>query len=208
MDEGGGDVEPAPHAARVRADHAAEGVADVDEYRQLAQPLVDLTGSQPVQAALQAEQLFTGLLRVEGDVLERHPDPEPDLVGVIDDVVAGHDRTAGRRTEQRAQHAHRRRLAGAVGAEEAVDLATADTEVESVDRGHVGEGSGQAGRGDGRTGIGRGTGRHGVAPLGGHQHVLIRCCLQRYDRTLLNRVSICRKTTSVLLAGREHCAAR
>ena len=52
--------------------------------------------------------------------------------GSVDDVEAGDRRAAARRCEQRAQHAHGGRLARAVGAEEAVDLAGRDVEVDAV----------------------------------------------------------------------------
>ena len=48
-----------------------------------------------------------------------------------DDVVAGDTRAAGGRLRQRAEHVDRRRLAGAVGAEEAEDLAGGDVEIET-----------------------------------------------------------------------------
>ena len=46
-------------------------------------------------------------------------------------------RRAGGRRQERGQHVHGRRLAGAVRAEEAVDLAGRDGEVDPVDRAHV-----------------------------------------------------------------------
>ena len=62
---------------------------------------------------------------------------------------------AGARREQRAQHAHGRGLAGAVRAEEAVDLALVDVEVEPVDRLHSVKCPDQALGGD--RGLGPGT---------------------------------------------------
>jgi hypothetical protein len=47
-------------------------------------------------------------------------------------VGAGDRRFAGARRDQRGQHAQRRRLAGAVRAEEAEDLAFADAEVDAA----------------------------------------------------------------------------
>jgi len=85
------------------------------------------------RASLHAQQLGAGLLRVEGDVLERDADARAHAVGLVDDVVAGDGGAPRRGAEQRAQHAHGGGLAGPVGAEEAVDLAARDRQVEAVD---------------------------------------------------------------------------
>ena len=45
MDEGGGEIEPALHPARVGADPTVDGVADVDEVEDLAQSTPDLRAS-------------------------------------------------------------------------------------------------------------------------------------------------------------------
>ena len=52
---------------------------------------------------------------------------------LLDDVEAADARRAGGRRQQRRQHQHGRRLAGAVRAEEAVDLAVLDGELDPVD---------------------------------------------------------------------------
>jgi hypothetical protein len=112
-------------------------------------PLLDLAASQPVEPALEPQQLLTGLARVEGGLLERHADPQPYLPRLGGDVVAGHGRPAGRGRQQGAEDADGGGLAGAVGAEEAVDLALADVEVESIDGGgHTVERANQAFRRD------------------------------------------------------------
>ena len=51
--------------------------------------------------------------------------------------VAEHARLARGRVEQPGEHLQRRRLAGAVRAEEADDLALADLEADVVDRAHL-----------------------------------------------------------------------
>ena len=59
------------------------------------------------------------------------------VAGLDPDVEAGDGRTPAAGRQQRAQHPHGGRLAGAVGAEEAVDLAFGDLEIDVVDRGEA-----------------------------------------------------------------------
>ena len=120
--ERGREVEPPLHAAGIRADLAIERVADVDHGRQLLDPLFGLPAAQAVEAPLEPQQLDAGLLAVERDVLEGDADAQPHLLGLGRDVVAGHDRAATGRRQQRAEHADGGGLAGRVRPEEAVDL--------------------------------------------------------------------------------------
>ena len=127
------------------------------ELAELVEPLLDLACGQAVEPALQAQQLEPGLLRVEGGVLQRDADAEPHLAAArcATSKPATDGPPAGRR-EQRAQHPHGGRLPGAVRAEEAVDLAAVDVEVDAVDGGHVAEGPGEAlGDDRGRSPVGR-----------------------------------------------------
>ena len=57
----------------------------------------------------------------------------------VDDVEAVDERRARGRRQQRRQHADERRLAGAVRAEQAEDLALFDGEADAVDGGEVAE---------------------------------------------------------------------
>src|SRR4029450_10484676 len=61
------------------------------------------------------------------------PVPRAPLGAPPDDVVAGDASRPFRRREKRDEHVHRRRLARAVRAEEAVDLPWRDAEVDPVD---------------------------------------------------------------------------
>src|SRR3712207_2888673 len=72
--------------------------------------------------------------RVEGRLLQRRPDGGPHLRPLPHYVVAGDACRAARRREQRRQHEDRRRLAGPVRSEKAVDLAGLDAQVDAVDR--------------------------------------------------------------------------
>jgi hypothetical protein len=126
-------VEPAPHAARVAADAPVARLRQPDALEQLARAVAGGGAAQPVQRALHAEQLAPGHQRVDRRLLQRDADLAPHRVGVGHDVVAGDARDAGGRPQQRREDAHRRGLAGPVRAEEPVDLALGDLEVEAVD---------------------------------------------------------------------------
>ena len=87
-----------------------------------------------VQRRLQADQLAAGHQRVERRLLQRDADRAraPPAASLTTSWPATWALPAGR-AQQRGQHPHRRRLAGAVRAEEAVDLALRDLEVDAVD---------------------------------------------------------------------------
>ena len=83
-----------------------------------------LGARQPVQRRLEPDQLAAGHQRVERGLLERDADraahaPRHRATTSCPATV----RAAAGRAQQRRQHPHGRRLAGAVGAEERVDLA-------------------------------------------------------------------------------------
>ena len=82
---------------------------------------------------MQDEQLAAGLARVEAGLLEGDADLAAGAVRIAGDVNAGDLRTAGGDRQQRRQHPHGGRLAGAVGAEEAEDLAGVDLQVHAPD---------------------------------------------------------------------------
>ena len=77
----------------------------------------------PGHAAVELEVLGGGQRAVDRDRLRDVADRLPHGEAVADDVVAGDERAAVRRAQQRREHADRRRLAGAVRAEQAEHLA-------------------------------------------------------------------------------------
>ena len=128
------EVEPALHAARVAADLAVGGEREPDPLEQLLRPGPALGAWDAVERALQPEVLAAGEQVVECGLLERGADRRADLRPLLHDVEAGDARGARRGGQERRQHVHRRRLPGAVRAEEAVDLAGLDAQVDPVDR--------------------------------------------------------------------------
>src|SRR4029077_19533955 len=92
-----------------------------------------------VEKALQAEQLAPGLLGVERRLLKCCPDVQPHPAGVGCHVMACDDGASSSGRQQRAEHPHGCGLAGAVWAQEAVDLASRDPQVQMVDGADVAE---------------------------------------------------------------------
>jgi hypothetical protein len=74
-----------------------------------------------VDACDEFQILAHGQVVIEAEALGHVADPALDLVGAGADVESEAGATARIRGQQPAQHADRRRLAGAVGAEEAVN---------------------------------------------------------------------------------------
>ena len=89
-------------------------------------------GVDAVELGVQAQVLRGRQVAVERRVLEDEADVAADVVALADDVVAGDVGAAAGRLGERAEHVDRRRLAGAVGAEEAEDLAAGDVEADAA----------------------------------------------------------------------------
>ena len=123
VDEGEGEVEAPFHPARVAGDLAVGGVGEPDPLDQRVAAGDPLLARKAVQRRLQPHVVAGGQVRIEGRFLERGADRRPHRRAFADDVVAGDPGAAAGRRQQRRQHVDRRRLAGAVRAEEAVDLA-------------------------------------------------------------------------------------
>ena len=127
------EVEAALHAAGVRRGLAVGGVDEADALEQLVAARRALGARDALQAALQAHVLAAGEHRVQRDVLQRDADRGAHLRALLRDVVARDGGACRRRRQQRREDLDRRRLARAVGPEEAVDLAGRDVQVDAVD---------------------------------------------------------------------------
>ena len=121
--EAAGDLQAPLHAAGERQHRLVAPVGQVDHLEHLVHPGRDGAAVDAVQLGVQAEVLRRGELAVERRVLEHEADVPADVVALADDVEAAHPGGAGGGPRQRAEHVDRRALAGAVGAEEAEDLA-------------------------------------------------------------------------------------
>ena len=123
-DEAGREVEAAAHAARVGPGGRPPASVEVERARAARRRARARRGRPEVQqAADHLEVLATGQVLVDRGVLAGQADGGPNRVRLAEDVVAGHRRPAAVRVEERGEDPDRRRLAGAVGAEEAQDRA-------------------------------------------------------------------------------------
>ena len=91
--------------------------------------------AEAVETGRVAQVLATGQPAVEAHRVGQVADPALDQARLALRVEAHHPGLAARRLGQAEEHQDRRRLAGAVLAEQAEDLAPADDQVEVVDRG-------------------------------------------------------------------------
>ena len=105
-----------------------------------------------VEAADHLEVLEAGEVLVDGGVLAREADAGAQRRRFVDHVEPGDARAARVRLEQGGEDAHRRRLAGTVGAEQAEDGALLRVEVDAVEGDDFSVGLGEASGGDGGLG--------------------------------------------------------
>ena len=134
MEQPTGDVQALLHPARVALGALVLAALEPDELEQLLDPrLLDLRGhavelGEVAQVVVAGEPFVDAALAAE-DVA----DSLAHLPRFLDDVVAEHARAPRRGDEQRDQHLDRRRLARAVRAEEAEELALLDLEADALD---------------------------------------------------------------------------
>ena len=149
-DERDRQVQSPPHPTGVSAYPLAACVGQAEGGQQLVCPLPRPTSAKAQQAPEEAQVLRAGERLIDAGVLSRHPDEAAHRVALADDVVPQDHRPAPGGGQQGGHHAQRRRLAGTVGAEQAVDDAGGDLQVQAVDGGEGAEGAGQAIGPDGR----------------------------------------------------------
>ena len=109
----------------------------------LAAPL-RLRSRDVVQATDHLEVLEPGEVLVDGGVLPGEADHVAELLGLLDDVVAGDGGTALVGVQERGQDPDGGGLAGPVGAEEAKHRARRDLQVHALQRLHLPEPLGEA----------------------------------------------------------------
>jgi hypothetical protein len=140
------DVEPAALAAGQRGARPVPEALEVEAAEQLPAAGGGVRLADAVEAGLVEELLAGAGLRQAAAALGDVADPAADADRVFEEVVAGDGGRPGGGPQQRGEHAQRGRLAGAVGAEEADDLAGVDVEVDTADRLHgAGAGGERAG---------------------------------------------------------------
>src|SRR5665213_4316929 len=127
-----GDVETAPLAARVRLRLAGRAALDLEGLEQLSGTDLGLALAHPVEAPLEHKLAAPRLDDVAAARLADVADAASHQASLGEQVGARDHGLTARRREQGREHAQRRRLARAVGAEEAEDLAVAHLEVDAT----------------------------------------------------------------------------
>ncbi|GAA3235892.1 hypothetical protein GCM10010468_69880 [Actinocorallia longicatena] len=131
-DEGGGQVEAAAHPAGVLRDRPVAGVREAEPLQQLGGAQPGPAGAQVVEATEHLQVLGARQDLVQRGVLAEQPDGGPDGRGVPGDVMPGDGSGSGVGAQKGGEDADGGGLAGPVGAEQPVDGAGGDGEVEAV----------------------------------------------------------------------------
>jgi len=129
----GGDVEPALHAARVVAGDSLGRVREPELLEQLVDALLQLAPVDRANQTLQAQVLAPVQVDVDAGDLTDDADRLAHLPGMRDDVDTGHTNRARGGEGERACDLDRRGLAGAVRPEKTEDRAGRNNKVNAVE---------------------------------------------------------------------------
>ena len=129
-----GDPEPLAHAVRVAARLVARAAGEVDRVERGVDPAARVAA---VERGHHLEVLAAAQVRVEARRLDEAGDAVERARALGLRVAPEQPHAAGVGADEPEQHPQRRRLAGAVGAEVAVDVAGPDRQVDAVDRDDV-----------------------------------------------------------------------
>ena len=125
-------VQPAPHSPAVLLDALVGGVHQVELLEQLDGARLGPLGAEVEQPAEHLQVLPAGEDLVDRGVLAGETDAPPHLEWSADDVEPADHRTSAVRPDEGGEDPHGSRLASAVGAEQSVDRAVRNREVEAV----------------------------------------------------------------------------
>jgi len=129
-----GDLQPSPLPAAVAGNRPVGEAAEAEGVEHVGNPGPNLVAAQPPQAGMDLEVAPAGERAVDDGLLEHHGARSPGSPRLAAHVVPGDTGSATGRHHSRRQHPDRRRLARAVGTEEAEDLAGRDREVDPLHR--------------------------------------------------------------------------
>jgi hypothetical protein len=135
--------QPALHASRERRDGRVGLVRERDEREQLHRAVADHAAVESEVAAVDEKILHDVEIGIEVVLLRADPDQPLHVARPLAHVQIVDGRGPGGGRQKAGEHAHRRRLSRAVGAEKSHDLASRDLEGNPADRLHVAVGLGQ-----------------------------------------------------------------
>jgi hypothetical protein len=133
MDDPEADVEPAAHAARVRAGRSVRGRLEVEGREDLGRAGFGVGRVHAVEPALDDELATAGLGRVGRAALRDVADALPDEARLAPQVGAGDGCLARGRLDERREHPERGGLARPVWPQEAENLPGADMQIDARD---------------------------------------------------------------------------
>ena len=139
VDERAGDGQTAPHPTRQQVDPVVPTIGQLDELEQLVGPLADDVPRQVEVPPVDEDVVAHRQLEVERVLLRHDAETGSDARAVGRRIHAQHAELAVRDRRDATDHPHRRRLAGAVGPQEAERLPLLDAKVDAVDRDEVAE---------------------------------------------------------------------
>ena len=120
-----GQAEALVHAAREAGGQRVALVAQLDQLEHLVAFLAARRAVDAIRGGEKLQVLDHLHVVIDAEQVGHVADQAADFLGVRVDRMAADIRLAPGRVEQRGEHPHRRRLAGAVGADEAEDIARA-----------------------------------------------------------------------------------
>ena len=129
-----GDLDTAAQTARQFADPIVGPVGEARRLEQRADPFVELVSGETDQQPAVAQVLAHRQLVVDGRRLEHDAEPFAHRGRVLGEVAAEHRDPTLLHRRQRRQQFEQRRLAGAIGPEEAVYTAARDREANAIER--------------------------------------------------------------------------
>ena len=160
MDDRDGERQPLTDSQRQIQRSLVEIVSETEPSDQLGDARLRLFGAQMVEVRMKFEVLLDRKLRVERERLRHVADAIAGTHVARLQGLAEQQRLAVARRQQPGQHFHRRRLAAAVRAEKAEDLAALDGEVHAVHRREVAKSTGEVARDDDGLAVGWPTRRY------------------------------------------------
>jgi hypothetical protein len=133
VDQPGGDVDPALHATGEGLHPLVRTLAQGNDAQHIPHTLLELPALQAVHAPEEVEVGPGAERRVEGQLLRHQPVDLFDAVQVGADIITTHPRRARRGRQEARQHGDEGGLAGAIGTQQAKDLALLDGKADAFD---------------------------------------------------------------------------
>jgi len=131
------EIEPAPHAARIRLHWTIGGIAQPQSFEQFVGARSDRRFRLMREPADDQQVLAAGEIFVDRGVLPRQPDAAAHAIGILCDIDAGHERLARVGAQDRGENAYDRRLARTIGPEQTEHRPLWNADVDTIERPYI-----------------------------------------------------------------------